>query len=115
MSNAKQSEIWIVNLDPTIGSEIKKSRPAVIVSSNSIGKLPLKLVSPITKWKDYFEGNIWHVKLLPEDTNGLSEISAIDVLQTRCVDTARLTKKIGIISGGEFNDIIFSLNAIIKY
>jgi mRNA interferase MazF len=114
MSNAKRSEIWIVNLDPTIGSEIKKSRPAVIISSNDISKLPLKLISPITKWKDYFEDNIWHIKLLPNPLNGLSDESAVDVLQTRCVDTGRFVKKIGSLTTGEMEEIIISLTSIIE-
>ena len=44
----KQGEIWLINLDPAIGAEIKKTRPAVIVNDNSLGKLPLKVVVPIT-------------------------------------------------------------------
>ncbi|TVQ09158.1 MAG: type II toxin-antitoxin system PemK/MazF family toxin [Balneolaceae bacterium] len=44
----KQGEIWLINLDPTIGAEFKKTRPAVIVSHNALGKLPLKIIVPIT-------------------------------------------------------------------
>ncbi len=44
----KQGEIWQINLDPTIGAEIQKVRPAVIVNDNSLGKLPLKIIVPIT-------------------------------------------------------------------
>jgi len=43
-----RSEIWLVNLDPTLGSEIRKIRPVVVISSDSIGKLPIKLIAPIT-------------------------------------------------------------------
>ncbi len=43
-----QGEIWIINLDPTIGAEIKKTRPAVIVNDNTLGRLPLKIIVPIT-------------------------------------------------------------------
>ena len=39
----KQGEVWIINLDPTIGSEIKKARPAIVVSDNALGKLPLRI------------------------------------------------------------------------
>jgi mRNA interferase MazF len=39
----KQGEIWLINLDPTVGAEIRKTRPAVVVSDNSLGKLPLKI------------------------------------------------------------------------
>lgn len=37
----KQGEIWYINLDPTVGAEIQKVRPAVIVNDNALGKLPL--------------------------------------------------------------------------
>lgn len=114
MSNAKRGEIWLVNLDPTIGSEIKKSRPAVIISSDDIGRLPLKLIAPITKWKEYFAGNIWHVRILPDSENGLSDVSAIDVLQTRCVDVSRLVRKIGCININVMQEIVISINSIIE-
>lgn len=114
MNNAKRSEIWIVNLDPTIGSEIKKSRPAVVISSDDIGKLPLKLISPITSWKEYFEDNIWHIKILPDNINGLTSVSAVDVLQTRCIDSARLIRKLGELKPAEMKEIVLGLNSIIE-
>ncbi|MEK6846190.1 MAG: type II toxin-antitoxin system PemK/MazF family toxin, partial [Nanoarchaeota archaeon] len=49
MAEIKRGDIWIVNLDPTIGHEIKKSRPAVIIQ-NDIGNKysPLTIIAPIT-------------------------------------------------------------------
>jgi len=47
----KRGEIWLVNFDPTVGAEIKKVRPAVVISSDSVGKLPIKLIAPITDCK----------------------------------------------------------------
>jgi hypothetical protein len=38
----RRSEVWLINLDPTVGAEIMKTRPAVIVSDDAIGVLPLK-------------------------------------------------------------------------
>ncbi|MEK6739074.1 MAG: type II toxin-antitoxin system PemK/MazF family toxin, partial [Planctomycetota bacterium] len=58
-----RGEIWLVNLDPTIGAEIHKTRPVVVVSSDAIGALPIRLVVPITEWKEYFASNVWHVRL----------------------------------------------------
>ena len=46
----KQTEIWLINLDPTIGSEIIKTRPAIIVNDDNLGILPLKIIVPITDW-----------------------------------------------------------------
>jgi mRNA interferase MazF len=49
----KQSEIWIINLDPAIGAEMRKTRPALIVNDDALGRLPLKIIVPITDWKDH--------------------------------------------------------------
>lgn len=110
-----RGEIWLVNLDPTIGTEIRKTRPAVIVSSDAIGQLPIKLVGPITDWKNYFSSNLWHIKIMPDSTNGLSKISAIDTLQLRGIDTRRFVKKLGVISNEQMNQIIQAIAFVIDY
>jgi mRNA interferase MazF len=46
----RRGEVWLINLDPTVGSEIKKTRPAVIVNDDAIGILPLRVIVPITAW-----------------------------------------------------------------
>jgi len=69
--NIKRGDVWVVNLDPTIGAEIRKTRPVVVISSDAIGALPIRLVAPLTEWKDYFEPNIWHVRVEPDNENGL--------------------------------------------
>ena len=43
-----QGDIWLINLDPTVGAEIKKTRPAIIVNDNTLGRLPLKIIVPLT-------------------------------------------------------------------
>lgn len=53
LTTPKRGEIWRVSFDPTIGAEITKARPAVVISSDAVGRLPIKLVAPITDWKDY--------------------------------------------------------------
>ncbi len=94
----KQKEIWLVNLDPTIGAEIKKTRPCVIINSNLIGKLPLKIVAPVTDFKAKYESVPWMVKLIPNSENNLTKISAIDLFQVRSISEIRLIKKIGSIN-----------------
>ena len=59
------------------------------------GKLPIKLVAPITDWKDYFAQNLCHVRLDPDSTNGLVKVSAADTLQLRGVDRQRFIRKLG--------------------
>lgn len=113
--NIKRSEIRTVNLDPTLGSEIRKTRPVVVVSSDSVGALPLRLVAPLTEWREYFARNVWHVKLVPDSINGLSKTSTVDTLQLRGVDTQRFVQKIGSISPSVMKTIVAAIAAVIEY
>lgn len=93
----KQSEIWLIDLDPTKGAEIQKRRPAIIINDNALGKLPLKVIIPITDWKEHYKIAPWMVKLTPNSLNGLLKDSSADCFQIRSVAQERLIKKIGII------------------
>jgi mRNA interferase MazF len=110
----KRGEIWLTNFDPTLGTEIKKIRPAIIISSDAIGKLPIKLVAPITDWKPYFETNLWHLKLDPTPTNGLSKPSAIDALQLRGIDTQRFIRKLGHLSPETMAELAIAIMTVIE-
>ena len=112
---SQRGEIWLTNFDPTIGAEIKKIRPAIVVSSDSIGKLPIKLIAPITDWKDNFITNSWHIKIEPDQENCLSKISAIDVLQVRGMDVKRLIRKIGKCSNSTMEKVAAAIALIVEY
>jgi mRNA interferase MazF len=90
-----RGEIWLINLDPTIGAEIRKTRPAVIVSDDSIGVLPLKVVVPITEWKERYDIAPWLVRLDSNAGNGLDKTSAADAFQVRSVAQQRFVRRIG--------------------
>jgi PemK-like, MazF-like toxin of type II toxin-antitoxin system len=79
----QRGEIWLVNFDPTVGTEIRKTRPAVVVSSDAVGRLPIKLVAPVTDWKEHFASNIWHVRIDPDRQRSHQSVSR------RCFATAR--------------------------
>ena len=111
----KRGDIWLTNFDPTVGVEIRKIRPAIIVSSDGVGKLPIKLIVPITDWKEYYEDNIWHVRINPDNTNNLIKISAIDVLQLRSVDVQRLLRKIGDCPLSIMEEVAAAIAAVIEY
>ena len=91
----KQGEIWLINLDPAIGAEIKKTRPAIILNDNSLGKLPLKIIVPLTDWKDRYEVAPWMVNIKPDNFNNLLKESAADCFQIRSLSEERLIRKIG--------------------
>ncbi len=114
-TNPKRGDIWLINLDPTVGSEIRKIRPAVVVGSDAIGKLSLKLVAPITDWKDYFSDNVWHVKIEPGSDNGLTKTSAVDTFQLRSVDVRRFVRKLGVLSSSQMLEVVFAIAAVIEF
>jgi mRNA interferase MazF len=93
----KQGDIWQIVLDPAIGAEMKKTRPALIINDNALGKLPLKIIVPITDWKEQYSNYPWMVKVTPNKQNGLLKISAVDCFQIRSVAIERLVVRIGIV------------------
>ena len=113
--NPRREEVWDINFDPTIGSEIRKIRPAVVISSDGTGHLPIKLVAPITGWQAQFSRNIWHIRIGPNRTNGLTKVSAIDTLQIRGVDVRRFISRRGRLNTTLMEEITAAIAAIIEY
>ena len=115
LPNPRRGEVWDVDFDPTVGAEIQKIRPAVVLSVDNIGHLPIKLVAPITGWQAEFSGNIWLVNVRPNRTNGLTKESAVDTLQIKCVDVQRFLTKRGRLTATLMNEIGAAIAAIIDY
>ena len=108
----RQGEIWVVNLDPTIGGEIQKTRPCVIVNDDTVGILPLKIIAPITDYKDKFKDVPWMVTLYPGHENGLDKKSVIDLFQVRSVADERLIERVGIIRADELLSVKEALKVV---
>ncbi len=96
--NIKQGEIWAVSFFPRVASEISKERPAIVVSHDEIGRLPLKTVVPVTDWKPNYAHYPWMVRVEDSVGNGLSEVSAIDCFQIKNFANQRFVKKLGSIN-----------------
>lgn len=92
-----QSEIWLVEFYPKVGSEIAKLRPTVVVSSNEVGRLPLKTIVPITEWSVQYVYYPWMVKLEKSLQNGLSKTSAIDCFQIKNFSHERFMERLGVV------------------
>lgn len=110
----QRGEIWLVNLDTTIGSEIQKTRPAVIISSDLVGILPLKVIVPFNRWKDRYAQAPWMVRIDPNDHNGLSKASAADALQIRSVSEKRLVQKLGTLSPVQLAKIVQAVLTVLQ-
>lgn len=111
----KRGEIWQINLDPAVGVEMQKQRPVVVISSDAAGRLPIKLIAPITGWDTRYSNNFWHVKINNNASNGLSKASAVDVLQSRGVDTGRFIRRIGRLEAGLMEDIAAAMAALVEH
>ena len=90
--NINQWEIWMVDFNPTRGQEISKLRPAIVVNDQSLGKLNLRVVVPIT---DVKLASVWHHEIVPNKGNGLSKNSCADCFQLKSLSCDRFIKKIG--------------------
>ncbi len=110
----RRSEVWLINLDPTIGAEIKKTRPAVIVSSNEIGTLPLKVIAPITDWKPNYAQVPWMVLVQPNAQNGLSKASAVDTFQVRSVSEMRFVRRLGALNPSTMRSVASALAEVLE-
>lgn len=112
---ARRGEVWRVSLDPTIGAEIQKTRPVIVVSSDAVGVLPIKLIAPLTDWKDRYAHSSWHVRVDPDAVNGLTKSSAVDTLQLRGIDTSRFLQKLGHVSADKIEEIAATIAAVVEY
>jgi mRNA interferase MazF len=81
----------------------------VVVSSDAVGRLPIKLVAPVTDWKEHFAPNIWHVRIDPDPTNRLTKVSAVDALQLRGMDHRRFVRKLGQVSPTTMEELFWLL------
>ena len=108
-----KGEIWLINLDPNVGAEILKTRPAVIVNEDAIGILPLRVIVPLTDWKERYAIAPWMVRIDPDPTNGLSKPSAADAFQIRSVSQERFTSRIGRVSEAIVQDILKAIQVVI--
>jgi len=110
----RQGEIWLINLDPATGAEIKKTRPAIVVNYDGFGKLPLRVIVPITDWKEKYSLAPWMIKLTPDRNNNLVKDSASDCFQVRSVSEKRFAKKIGEITNEQLEAIVSALFSVFK-
>jgi mRNA interferase MazF len=101
----KRGEIWLVNLDPTVGSEIKKARPCVVVSPTELNDhLRTLIVAPMTS-KGFAAP--FRVPVTHAGTKGLILLD-----QIRTVDKARLAKRLGAITAKTLSASLATLQQV---
>lgn len=101
-----RGDVYLVNLDPVIGKETGKARPAVIIQNNVGNKFsPVTIIAPITSMKDISKP-LPIMVFLPKGEGGLKEDSYVDCGQIRTIDKEkRLIKKFGSLSASKIHEI----------
>jgi mRNA interferase MazF len=102
----KRGEIWQVNFNPTIGAEIRKVRPAIVISVPAIGRLPLRIVVPLTDWKPRYAIASWLVSVPVTATNGLTKDSGADAFQVKSLSENRFVRRLGDTTSQQLQDIV---------
>lgn len=103
--NISQKDIWLVEFDPQVGYEIAKTRPAIVVSTNIMSNLPIKVVVPITSWQKHFKIHPYKIKLKNFEQFGLKSLSAAECFQIKSFSIQRFKSKIGEIDSETLHQI----------
>ena len=110
----RRGEVWLLNLDPTIGAELRKTRPVVIVNDDEVGLLPLRVVVPLTDWKERYAVAPWMVQIEPKPENGLNKTSAADTFQVRSVAQERFVRRLGKLQTVEMQAVTKALAVVLN-
>src|SRR4051794_4231551 len=101
----KRGEVWLIDFDPTVGAEIRKVRPAVVLTVPGVGRLPLQIVVPLTEWKPRYANASWFVHVPPSPTKGLSKDSGADAFQVKSLSEHRFVRRLGELMSQQLDDI----------
>ena len=96
MNNPKRGELYLVNFEPTVGAEIRKTRPALVLQNDIANRhSPITIVAAVTS---KFDETLYPTEVLvtaPE--GGLSVDSVVLLNQIRSIDRRRLVRRLGAI------------------
>lgn len=104
----KQGEIWLVNFYPSVGNEIQKLRPAVVIDDDNLvaKSQAMRFIIPITSWQDRFANHKGFIEIESNQDNGLSNTSAFSIRQAKYASLTRFHRKIGFVE----RDLIIKLH-----
>ena len=102
----KQYEVYLIDLDPTIGHEIKKTRPSVIISPDEMNEnIGTIIIAPMTTKSHNYPSRV--------KVNFMKKNGWIILDQIRCIDKSRLVKRLGKIKEAEIISVKQVLNEML--
>lgn len=109
-----RGEIWRLSL----AAEPRQRKPAgrlvVLLTNDALGILPLRVVVPLTPWKEEYREAPWMVYLPPVLRSGLEEAHAADALQVRSISSARLLERVGELPDNLVDGIARAVETVIR-
>jgi mRNA interferase MazF len=115
MADSQRGEVWAVRFDPSEGDEIRKIRPAVVMSVQGAGRMQLQIVVPITGWQPQFVQYFWMVNLPPTTDNGLTKESAADSFQIKSLSITRFQNRLGQLDSDTLDEIAAAIALCVGY
>ena len=93
----RRGEVYLVGLDPTVGAEIRKTRPALVIQNDVANRhSPITIVAAITS---RVEGRLYPTEVrLREGEGGLKVQSVVLLNQIRSIDKRRLVRRLGAVN-----------------
>lgn len=107
-----RGEVWLIDFG---AGESASARPAIILSTDAAGAIPLRLVAPVAAWKDGYSGSLWHVKVDAAHTTGLTRASMVDAMQVHGVETGKFLQKLGRVSSTTMDEIATAIAIVVEY
>ena len=108
LASPRRGEVYLVRFDPTQGSEIRKTRPALVIQNDTGNEFsPITIVAAITsKVSDrQYPTDV----LIDKGEGGLTQTSAVLLNQIRSIDHSRLMKRLGKIEAGTMRKVDHSI------
>ena len=109
----RRGEIWLVSFDLSVGAEIQKNRPAIVMSVDRMARLPLRVVVPLTDWKPQYVQYPWFVRIRPDPNNSLTKDSGADAFQVKSVSEARFRRCLGTLNAEVLDAIAAAIALVI--
>ncbi len=103
--------IWLVVIGSTLTCPRKTGHK---IRDDAVGVLPLKVIVPITDWKEHYAVAPWMVRLDPDKENGLYKVSSADAFQVRSVSQERFTRRLGELNNKAMNEISGALAVVLS-
>jgi mRNA interferase MazF len=105
----------MVRFDPSVGAEIQKTRPAVVVNVPEVGRLPLRIVVPLTDWKPLYKRLPWFVHIPATSLNGLMKDSGADAFQVKSLASNRFVARLGTLTVDELRQVVAAIALCVGY